>query len=158
MKLIVKQKILAFGKQYRAFDETGNQVLDVTSMLYSPERRKEVLDMQGNLLAWSEWPVFSGVAELVCGGMRCNMDVPFVSLTPEWTMTADNGERYTLTGDMFRLSFTVSGSRGVAASIDKRLLAFSDTYEVETVDAQFPIALALLLAAIIDHKYHSDNN
>lgn len=155
MTFTVKQRIMAFGKQYRAFDEAGNQVYEVTSMLFSPERRKEVLDMGGSVVAWSEWPVMSGQAVLNAGLDSSELDIPFVSLSPEWAGTV-NGAPLSVSGDFFRRSFTVQAGGRAAATIDKRFLAFSDTYEVSVDESALRPEFALLIVAIIDHKYHSE--
>lgn len=157
MRFTVKQRIMAFGKQYRVFDISENELYEISSMLLSPERRKEVLDMGGNLVAWSEWPVMSGQAEMNAGSERCTLDIPFVSLTPEWDGD-DSGKAIKVTGDFLRLSFTVSGAGGTLATIDKRFIAFSDTYEVDVVEPALRPEFALLIVALIDHKYHSDKN
>jgi uncharacterized protein YxjI len=158
MKFTVKQRIMAFGKQYRVMDEAGNQVYEVSSMLISVERRKDVTDMEGNPVAWAEWPVLTGQAELNAGVEHGSMEIPFMSLSPRWELALGNGEQYAVEGDFFRLDFSVTGSRGTVATIGKRLLAFSDTYEVEVDEKTMNPTFVLLLAALIDHKYHSDKN
>ena len=157
MTFTVKQKIMAFGKQYRAFDGAGNQMFEIRSMLLSPERRKEVYDMAGRLVAWSEWPVMSGQATMETGSARCSLDIPFVSLAPEWQGDC-NGQPLRIAGDFFRRNFDVTVGGAMAAAIGKRFLAFSDTYEVDVSHGAIPPEFALLLVAIIDHKYHSDKN
>ena len=157
MRLTVRQKIMAFDKQYRAIDAHGRQVYEINSAILSPERRKEVRDMQGAVVAWCEWPVLTGEAELECGGLRGRLQIPFMSFTPEWELQLINGSSYTMVGDMIRHDFTVSSDRGTVATIGKRFLAFTDTYEVDVIDPTFPMELALLLTALVDHKYHSDN-
>jgi uncharacterized protein YxjI len=155
MKFTVKQKIMAFGKQYRAFDESENQVYEISSMLFSPERRKEVLDMGGSLVAWSEWPIMSGQAKLEAGNESCMLDIPFIGLTPEWSGDC-GGAGIEVSGDFMRLSFTVQKAGSQVATIDKRIFAFGDTYEVDVDESAFPREFALLIVALIDHKYHSD--
>jgi uncharacterized protein YxjI len=157
MYFTVKQKIMAFGKQYRAFDDAGNQVYEIRSMILTPERRKEVFDMGGNLVAWSEWPVMSGQAVMECADTRVSFEVPFMSLAPEWTGTDGSGNSFAVTGDFFRRSFTVSVAGSQVATIYKRFLSFADAYEVN-VSEGFRPEFALLVVAVIDHKYHSDNN
>lgn len=158
MHFTIKQRIMAFGKQYRVFDESGSEVYEIRSELFSPERRKEVLDAQGNQLGWVQWPVMSGEASFHAGLDSARMDIPFVSLSPQWQMEMGNGRRYTVQGDFFRLGFSVDGAEGTVASVEKRLLAFTDTYELELDERSLPVSFALLLVALIDHKYHSDKN
>jgi uncharacterized protein YxjI len=155
MRFTIKQRIMAFGKQYKVFDESENQVYEVSSELFSPERKKQVLDMGGNAVAWSEWPILSGRAELSAGGSVCTLDIPYVSLSPEWPGDC-NGLPMTVSGDFFRLSFTVAKEGETVATIGKRILAFSDTYEVDVNEAKILPELALLITALIDHKYHSE--
>lgn len=157
MHYTVKQKLMAFGKQYRAFDAVGNQMFEVSSMLFSPERRKEVLDMAGNMLAWSEWPVMSAHTELSCRDSTLALEIPFMSLSPEWTGTDGSGNSVSVMGDFFRRSFTVSVGGVEVAGIEKRFLSFSDTYELDVDEAQFRPEFVMLIVAMIDHKYHSDN-
>ena len=157
MRFTVKQKIMAFGKQYRAFDEMENQVYEISSMLFSPERRKEVFDMGGNLMAWSEWPVLSARAEMNAGMENCALDIPFMGLTPEWGGSC-GGRQLAVVGDFFRRSFTISMDGHSVATIEKRFLAFSDTYEVDVDESMMRPEFALLIVAMIDHKYHSDKN
>lgn len=155
MRFTIKQRIMAFGKQYKAFDESDNQVFEISSELFSPERRKQVLDMGGNAVAWSEWPVMSSRAELSAGGSAGTLDIPYVSLSPEWPGDC-NGAPMNVTGDFFRLSFTVAKEGETVATIDKRVISFSDTYEVEVNEAKLPPEFALLITALIDHKYYSE--
>jgi uncharacterized protein YxjI len=157
MTFTVKQKIMAFGKQYRVFDESGNQVYEISSMIFSPERRKDVFDMGGNLVAWSEWPVMSGQAELNAGAAHCELEIPYMSISPQWEGSMAGGT-FQVQGDFMRLSFSISGAGGSLAVIDKRILAFSDTYEIDVNESAFKPEFALLITALIDHKYHSDNN
>lgn len=157
MTLTVKQKIMAFGKQYRAFDGNENQVFEIRSMLLSPERRKEVYDMAGRLVAWSEWPVMSGQATMETANDRCALEIPFVSLSPEWQGDL-SGKSMRVSGDFFRRNYNITVGGALAASIGKRFLAFSDTYEVDVNEAVMRPEFALLLAALIDHKYHSDKS
>ncbi len=157
MHYTVKQKIMAFGKQYRAFDAVGNQMFEVSSMLFSPERRKEVLDMSGTMLAWSEWPVMSARAELACGSTTLALEIPFMSHSPEWTGTDGSGNSVAVVGDFFRRSFTVSVGGVKVAAIEKRFLSFSDTYELDVDESAFRPEFVMLIVAMIDHKYHSDN-
>lgn len=158
MNYTVKQKIMAFGKQYRVFDSSENQMYEISSQLFSPERRKEVYDMGGNMTAWSEWPVMSGQASLSAGEDSCTLDIPFMSLTPEWTGMDSSGRGITVNGDFLRMSFTIAGDGGTLATVDKRILAFSDTYEVDVDESRLKPEFALLIAALIDHKYHSDQH
>lgn len=157
MHYTVKQKLMAFGKQYRAFDVTNNQVFEISSMIFSPERRKEVLDMAGGIVAWSEWPVMTAQAWMECGGTRISLDIPFMSLSPEWSGSDSAGKSFTVRGDFFRRSFTVSLGGSEVAAIDKRFLSFADTFEVDVDESALRPEFALLIVAIIDHKYHSDN-
>jgi uncharacterized protein YxjI len=155
MKLTVKQRIMAFGKQYRAYDETENQVYEIKSMVLSPQRRKEVLNMSGEVLAWAEWPVMSRRAELNAGGSVCTINIPVMSLKPNWTGECA-GEPFSVTGDFFKLSFKISKAEEVVSTVEKRVIAFSDTYEVDVNEAKLPPEFALLIVALIDHKYYSD--
>lgn len=157
MNFTVKQRIMAFGKQYRAFDEMENQKYEISSMIFSPERRKEVFDMGGNMMAWSEWPVMSGQAEMNAGVENCTLEIPFIGITPEWTGNC-GGRQLNVVGDFFRLSFTVSMDGRSVATIEKRILAFSDTYEVDVDETAIRPEFILLIVAMIDHKYHSDKN
>jgi uncharacterized protein YxjI len=156
MKFTIKQRIMAFGKQYKVFDDSESQAFEINSMLFSPERRKEVLDMSGSAVAWSEWPILSTRAELTVGSGTCSLEIPFVSLKPSW-MGEYTGAPISVTGDFFRLSFTVYKAGETVATIAKRIIAFSDTYEVEVNEAKIPPEFVLLIVALIDHKYHSDN-
>ena len=157
MNYTVKQKIMAFGKQYRAFDGSGNQIYEIRSMILSPERRKEVYDMAGRLVAWSEWPVMSEHASLVAGAHGGSLEVPFMSLTPEWNGSYDSAAS-SISGDFFRRNFDVRVGGRQAATIGKEFFAFSDTYEVNVDESMMAPEIVLLLVAIIDHKYHSDKN
>jgi uncharacterized protein YxjI len=156
MKFIIKQRIVAFGKQYKVLDESENQVFEISSMLFSPERRKEILDMSGSSVAWSEWPILSTRAELTVSGASCALDIPFISLTPLWTGECA-GAPISVTGDFLRLAFTVDKAGETVATIAKRILAFSDTYEVEANEVKITPEFVLLIVALIDHKYHSEN-
>ncbi len=157
MNYSVKQKIMAFGKQYRAFDGAGNQVFEIRSMIMSPERRKEVYDMAGRLVAWSEWPVMSQSASLEAGTHSGSLEVPFMSLAPEWSGRYD-GDSFEIVGDFFRRNFDIRVGGRQAAAISKAFFAFSDTYEVNVEESALAPEIALLIVAIIDHKYHSDKN
>jgi uncharacterized protein YxjI len=157
MRFTVKQRIVAIGKQYKVFDESGSQVYEVSSMLFSPERHKEVLDMGGNIVASSEWPILSGHADLSAGSTSCSFDIPFMSLAPEWQGTC-GADAMTVSGDLFKLSFTVARAGETVATIGKRIIAFTDTYEVDVNEAKLLPEFALLIVALIDHKYHSEEN
>lgn len=156
MKLTVKQRIVAFGKQYRAFDEADNQVFEIKSMVMSPKRRKEVLNMGGEILGWAEWPVMSRRAELDAGGAVCTLNIPVMSLKPNWTGECA-GMPFSVTGDFFKLSFKISKADGVVGTIEKHVISFSDTYEVDVNESMLPPEVALLIVALIDHKYYSDD-
>ena len=157
MNYTVKQKIMAFGKQYRAFDGSSNQVYEIRSMILSPERRKEVYDMAGRLVAWSEWPVMSERASLQASTHSGSLEVPFMSFTPEWNGNYDSVS-FEITGDFFRRNFDVRVGGRQTATIGKEFFAFSDTYEVNVDESVMAPEIVLLLVAIIDHKYHSDKN
>jgi uncharacterized protein YxjI len=124
MRFIVKQRIMAFGKQYRVLDELGAQVYEIRSHLFSLERRKEVLDMGESIVAWAEWPTLSSEAMLEAGGDIFLLEIPFVGLTPRWTGVCD-GDSIEVTGDFFRLLFTVNRAGATVATIEKRIIAFS---------------------------------
>jgi uncharacterized protein YxjI len=155
MRFTIKQRIMAFGKQYNVFDELENQVFEIRSEIFSTERRKEVLDRAENSVAWSEWPVMSGRAELNAGSASCQLEIPYVSLVPSWTGVC-GGSSLSVSGNFFKLSFTVELAGETVATIGKRIIAFADTYEVDVNEARLPPEMALLIVALIDHKYHSD--
>jgi uncharacterized protein YxjI len=155
MRFTIKQRIMAFGKQYKVFDESETQCYEISSMLLSPQRRKEVLDMGGAVIAWAEWPILTTRAELSAGGGSCALEIPLMSLKPVWSGDYA-GLPLSIAGDLFRLSFTVAKEGEPVATIEKRVIAFSDTYEVDVNERMLPPEFVLLIVALIDHKYHSD--
>lgn len=157
MRLTIKQKILALGKQYRVFDHTNIKIYEIRSDVLSLDRRKVVLDNWGNQLGWVMWPFkgYSDEATFCVGSSSAHMAFTAGGSLPEWQMQLDDKRFFTIQRDLNDMTFVIAGDEGDVATLRKHMMKVSDVYELILDEDKLPVGYALLLVALFDHKYHS---
>jgi len=148
MKLVLKQRLFTFLDSYDIYDEFGNIVFHVKSVL-SLGHEMHVFDNLGNEVGTIKQrllhllPTFEIWIGGVCAGY---IKKDFSFFRPSFTL---NYGSFKVTGDIMHWDYTVTSNGKTIMQVTKKLLKLSDTYELLIWD-ESQIVPAVLIALAID--------
>jgi uncharacterized protein YxjI len=155
----MKQKLFAWGDDFRIQDDQGRDVFFVDGKAFSIGEKLSFQDMAGNelafigqkLLAWG--PTY----EIYRGGQLAAVvkKALFTLLRCKFTVDVPGPDELEAEGDFLDHEYSLTRGGNVVATISKRWFSLTDTYGVEIADGDDTI-LILACTVVIDMVCHGD--
>ncbi len=135
MKLLIKQRVFAWGDTYDVYDEFGEPKYFVkaeffsfghTIHIYRHDTNEEVGLIREKLFK------FLPTAEIsVSGQVLGTIKKEFTFFVPKFTIDYNGWD---VEGDFLGWEYEVRSSQGIVATISKQLFTFGDTYEIDVLN------------------------
>jgi uncharacterized protein YxjI len=159
MKFYIKQKVFSIKDQFNITDESQNLQYQVKGKFMSITNKLELLDKSGEMLFRSNKKVFTLMPKYFIYNNR-NEEVATIqkkfSLRPKFNLSMYR-ERLTVEGNFFAHSFSVFNNGQLEASIQKKIISWGDTYEIDIADEE-NAELYLFVVIILDQVIHERKN
>ena len=148
MKLYINEKLLSLHNRFYIKDESGNNVLEMSSQMFSIGRKTWIKDLQGNELAYMQEEILHLMPHYniyIDGQMVCQIAKKFKLLKNNYELS--NG--YKVNGNWLALDFSVLDPSGtLVGSIKRKFISIGDKYEIEITDEQNYILILSIMMAI----------
>ncbi len=148
MKLLFRQRLFSWLDSYDIYDEARNTVFTVKGVLAFKHCFK-VYDADGNEVGMIREKVLTFLRprfDLVIHGVEAGGIVKEISLfKPKFTLEFRNWQ---VQGDWLEWNYRILSPAGVVAVISKRILSWSDTYEIDVQNADDALDALMVVVAI----------
>jgi uncharacterized protein YxjI len=159
MNYYIKQKVFSLRDQFTVMDASQNVVYSVEGKMFSLSNKLELLNPNGSVALKAHKKVFSFLPKYFITDPH-DEELAIVQrkfgLRPKFEVMMGHKE-LSVDGSLFAHSFHVSDETGVIASIEKKLISWGDTYEINITNEQNP-ELLLFIVIIIDQVIHEQKN
>ncbi len=151
----IKQKVFSVKDKFDVYDQNQELEYQFRGKLMSLSNKLELLDTSGEVILSAHKKLISFMPKYFVYDLF-NDEVAVIkkllAIPAKFSITALDKE-YHVSGSLFAHSFTVSDSTGVVASIEKKLISWGDTYEIDIADEE-NAELFLFLVIVIDQIMH----
>ncbi len=159
MKLYVNEKLFSLHDKFYIMNEAGQNILELSSKVFSIGRKTWLKDLEGKELAYMAEEVLHLMPHyniFVNGELKCKIVKKFKFFKNDYELS--NG--YRVDGDFFGLDFSVyDSSNNVAGTVKRKFFTIGDKYEIEIFDEKdYILILAIIMAITNDiNNQQSDN-
>lgn len=155
MKLYIKQRVFSWADTFFVYDADGNEKYSVKGEVFSLGRKLHLYDASGSELAFVRQKMWSFLPRYFIernGTTVAEVVKRFTFFRHEYEIKELG---WTVKGDFFDHSYTVSAGENVIASVEKEWMTFGDAYEItlsDGVDVVTALAVVLVIDACIDDQ------
>ena len=158
MKFYIQQKVFSFKDQFSIYDENQTLKYQVKGKFVSLSNKLQFLDANGELLYKAHRKIFTFLPKYFVFDDK-EQEVAEIqrqfSFRPRFKVFV-NYKELDVTGNLFAHSFVVEDGGVPLATIQKRIIAWGDTYEIEILNDDKP-ELMLFLVILLDQVIHPRN-
>lgn len=155
MRFYIKQKVFSLRDKFRVMDEAQKELYSVEGKFISIQNKLQLLNMNGSQVLNAQKKLFKIFP-------RYDIYTPHsdhlatiqkkFSIRPKFVVTVGN-EELQVEGSLFAHSFGVFRGGQEVASIQKKIISWGDTYEINILD-ELNAELYLFIVIIIDQIIH----
>lgn len=146
MKLYIKEKVFAWGDQFKVKDELGNDKYMVEGEVFSWGKKLHVYDMTGREVAAIRQEVWSFLPRyyVFCGDRQvAEIKKEFTFFCPKYRI---DGLGWEINGSFMAHEYEITQSGRTIVSISKEWMTWGDSYELNITNPSDEIvALAVVL-------------
>lgn len=155
MKFYVKQKVFSFRDKFKISDENQKELFQVGGKFFSLQNKLELQNLDGSVVLHAKKQVLSFMPKYFIYTPH-DEEVAIIQrkfgFKPKFEVSVGN-DTLDVQGSLFGHSFQIYHNEQMVASIEKRVISWGDTYEIEVlVDNQ--TELFLFIVIIIDQVIH----
>ncbi|MFA7031994.1 MAG: LURP-one-related family protein [Bacilli bacterium] len=161
MKLYVKQKFFSLvHDRFKVYDENQQVIYEAHDKFFSMRNRTTLYDLQGQVVLELTRKIFSFVNTYylnVNGEKEVSISRKFFAIRPRFYFT---GLDLQVEGDFFAHDYSIILNGTTIATIHKKWLAWSDTYEIDISDEEHQVLVIGVVLAIdcIFEDHQKSNN
>ncbi len=164
MRFYIKQKVFSFRDKFKVTDETQKELYQVQGKMISIQNKLALQNMDGSTVLHAKKKLFRVFPQYSIFTPH-DEEVAVVrkkfALRPTFSVEVGHQE-LRVEGSFFGHSFGVFNDTGEIASIQKKVISWGDTYEIDIHDEN-NLELYLFIVIIIDQIIHEskskiDNN
>ena len=160
MRYVMKEKILAWGDDFKIRDESGRDVFYVDGKVLSFGDKLSFKDMQGNELALIDQKLLSigPTYEIYRGGKQVAVVKKklFTLVRNRFTIDVSGPDDLEAVGNFIDKDYTFSRGGRDVARVSRKWFRMTDTYGVEVAPGEDDV-LILASAVVIDLVMHPDD-
>ena len=159
MKLYLKQQVLTLFDNYDVYDENHMTAYKVHTRLYKLPSGFDIVSVTGDVIftvarQFSLASFFKRHYEIQHNGITvADVEQRFSFFERALDITTTTGDVFAVDGDYFAWNFTITKNGMPYASINKVLLSWGDSYEIDVYDDR-ECAFATALVVAIDDTFH----
>ncbi len=162
MRYKVRQRILSFRDNYDIKDESGTPRFRVVGSFFTIADKLQLIDLKTGKVVSIKQKLFRLFAEyhfIVDGEIIAIFKRQFKVFGTKFEIQTTNGDSYQTKGGIFDYNFNITRGNQVVAAVSKKLIAFTDSYNVDMPD-ELDNDHVLIMAAVIaiDQVVHDDND
>lgn len=158
MTLYIKQKVFTLTDRYSIYNESEEPVFNVEKQLFSFPSKFYLFDNEQNELFRLEknFTLFLSSYEIYCGNKHYASVQKELSLfKAKFLITSEYGE-YVIDGAIFDYDFSIFKNGELMGTVNKKLLSWGDSYELQVKDTENAAFFCALVIAI-DNCLHNEN-
>lgn len=161
MKLYVKQKFLSLADSYNVYDENNQVFYYIKGNVFTITNRMEMFDKNNNLLYIIKHKIFDILPTINIFDYNkkliFNVKKKFTILKPKFKVNFLNNDYY-IEGDILSWNFKVYKKNEVIGHVKKKIINFTDTYEIDTIDEErdLMVCLTVCIDTIIYNNKDND--
>lgn len=159
MRFYIKQKVFSFRDKFRIMDENQKELYSVEGKFMSISNKLQLLNMDGSQVLNARRKIMSFLPRYFLftphGDQVATIRRKF-GLRPKFEIEIEN-EVLTVDGTLFGHNFAVIRNGQEVASIQKRVISWGDTYEINVLD-ELNTELYLFIVIIVDQVIHEKKN
>ncbi len=160
MKFYIKQKVFSLKDHFNIMNEAGEVEYQVKGKFMSISNKLQLLDKSDKLILHAKRKVLSLLAKYYIFNHKDEevavIQQKFKLFRPKFSIYV-LGREMEVEGSLFAHSFTIMDQQKVVASIEKRIISWGDTYEIEIYDEE-NIELLLFTVIVLDQVIHEKRN
>jgi uncharacterized protein YxjI len=160
MRYVLRQKLLAFGDDFRIRDAEGRDVYLVDGKAFSIGDQLSFRDLAGRELASIRQKVLSWgpTYEIRRDGALVAVVKKklFALFHHRFTVDVPGPDDLEAEGDFLDHEYTFRRGNRTVATVSKRWFSWTDTYGIEIADGEDPV-LILASAVVVDQACHPDD-
>jgi uncharacterized protein YxjI len=161
MRYLMKQKVFAWGDDFRIKDEAGEDVFFVDGRAFSIGKKLSFQDMSGHELAFIEQKLLSwGPTYEISRDGRHVATVKkkhFTLFKAKFSIDVPGPDDLEAEGSFLEYNYRFNRGGSTVAEVSKRWFALRDTYGVEVAAGEDDV-LILASTVVVDMVCHSDKN
>ncbi|MGH4137693.1 LURP-one-related/scramblase family protein [Clostridium sp.] len=155
----MREKIFSMGDKFTIKDASGDDVFSVEGKIFSMGNKLKIYDMGGNEIVYIEQKLFKLLPEYgiyLNGTYAAKVKKEFTFISNRFDIDSNMGN-YEIEGDFLAHDFSIMKNDSTIAEINKKWVAWGDTYEIE-INEQENYAFILALVIVIDQVLHNNKN
>lgn len=155
MRFYIKQKVFSLKDKFKVLDETGRELYAVEGKFLSISNKLQLTNMNGSEVLHAQKKLFRMFPSYEIFDPHNNLLATVqkkFSLRPRFVVSV-GGEELQVEGSFFGHSFGVVRNGSEVASIQKKIISWGDTYEINILD-ELNVELYLFIVIIIDQVIH----
>ena len=160
MRYVMKERIVAWGDDFKIRDESGREVFYVDGKVLSFGDKLSFNDAAGNQLALIDQKLLAigPTYEIFRGGKQVAVVKKklFTLVRARFTIDVPGPDDLEAVGDFIGKDYTFNRGRREVARVSKKWFRMSDTYGVEVAPGEDDV-LILAAAVVIDLCMHDDD-
>lgn len=157
MKLYINEKLISLHNRFYIKDESGKDVLEMSSKMFSIGRKTWIKDMQDNELAYMQQEILHLMPHyniFIYGQQVCQIAKKFKFFKNDYELS--NG--YKVDGNWLALDFSVLDNNGnFVGAIRRKFISIGDKYELDIADEQNYILILAIMMAITNDVNQAQN-
>ena len=159
MRYVIREKILSLGDNFTIKDSNENDIFRVRGKLLSLGNKLRLYSMDDSELVYIEQKLFRFLPEyhiFMNNSFAALVKKELSFLKPKLYIESTFGN-YTVEGNIFAHNFQINKDGYSIAGIYKKLISFTDSYEIEISESENQ-AFILSLVIVIDQIFHDQKN
>lgn len=159
MKLYLKQKVFSFKDQFYVRDINGNEVYQVVGKMFSLQNEFDLKTIDGEQRLKAKRKVFSLLGKYTLTDVEDRVVAQVnrkFGFRPKFEILLGH-ETLHMEGSIFGYNFTIERNGSPIATIQKQVLTWGDTYEIDIID-ESQLEVYLFIVVIIDQMLHESKN
>jgi len=159
MRLYINEKLFSFHNRYFIKDESGKDILEISSKVISIGDKTWIRDLEGNELIYIEQELFHLMPKynvMINNKIEYSISKKFNLLKNDYILS----NNYKVDGKFLNHNFTVYNNNGEkVGEIYRRYLTFGDQYVIDIYDDKdYLIVLSIIVAITNDIDRAQSNN
>ena len=157
----VKQKVFSFRDRYKVYDENQNVMYHCEGKMFSLRNEVQIFETSTNRHTYTlSKKIFSFMPTYYLHDPQGNQ-VAFIKKNFAMLKQSINIETakhgfYHVEGNVWAHQFTITDNQGIVVSVQKKLFAWGDTYEVAIDDTKAETDLMVAFVIMIDSMLHNN--
>lgn len=159
MRYLVRQRLFSFNDSFNITDESGRTMFQIEGKVFSLGNKLNIYDTKGNNCIYIEQKLFRFLPEYEIyenERLVARLKKQLTFFRSKIDIESEYGS-FTIDGDVFSYNFSISRNGKLIATVNKKLISFSDSYAVDIAQGERD-DFVLALVIVVDQIFHDNNH